>query len=262
MLTNFEQVRDWIKDNGLKRWMLFRDYSRKEKILDSNAFPSDLQDKIAMTEKYLRLAGGHAYAAGGTTNAASEMDVVAEIRLQDAAVQPTQGVGGGTFDAQTIGQLRDEITRSVRAEIKAEQYEREKADFEREKKEFEREKQGAIGALVHYLAPVAQQLLSRGAMPRVAGMDAEEPVHANPIIVDEPQEEQQQGFVVKPEERPDAPEEKSPWDDFTEEEGAELGELLARFKKVEPEYLTIIRKVVVMAESGDANYQFARKALL
>jgi hypothetical protein len=234
--------------------MHFKDYSRKEKILDSNAFPSDVQDKIAMTEKYLRLAGGHAYAAGGTTNAASEMDVVAEIRLQDAA-QPTQGVGGGTFDTQTIGQLRDEITRSVRAEIKAEQYEREKAEFEREKKEFEKEKQGAIGTLIHYLAPVAQQLLSRGAMPRVAGMDVEEPVHAAPIVVDEPQDapgdDQEITGTQAAEESP-----------FTDEEADELFTLMARFKKVEPEYLTIINKVVTMAESGDKNYQIARMTLL
>lgn len=265
MLTTFDQVREWITDNGLKRWMLFRDYSRKEKILDSNAFPSDVADKIAMTEKYLRLAGGHAYAAGGTTNAASEMDVVAEIRLPDEAVQPTQGIGGGTFNAQTIGQLRDEITRSVRAEIEAERWKERQKEIERREKEFSEKEAAVWGLVVNKLAPVAQQLISGAKQPEyrmTAGLDTEEPVHANPIIVDEPKEEQQQGFVVKPEEKPDAPEEKSPWDDFTEEEGVELGELLARFKRVEPEYLPMIRKVVEMAERGDANYQFARKALL
>ncbi len=261
MLTNIEQVREWITDNGLKRWMLFRDYSRKEKILDSNAFPSDIQDKFAMTEKYLRLAGGHAYAAGGTTNAASEMDVVAEIRLQDIAVQPTQGVGGGTFDAQTIGQLRNEITRSVRAEIEAERWKERQKEIERREKEFAEKEGSTWGLIVNKLAPVAQQLISGAKHPEyrmTAGLDTKEPVHASPIIVDDQQENPQR----KPEDAPAGEETKSPWDDFTEEEGAELGELMARFKKVEPEYLPIIRKVVEMAESGDKNYQLARMTLL
>lgn len=260
MLTTFEQVREWITDNGLKRWMLFKDYSRKEKILDSNAFPSDLSDKIAMTEKYLlRSAGGHAYAAGGTTAGANDMDVVAEIRLQDIQqyAQPTQGVGGG-FDASTIGQLRDELSKSIRAEIKAEQYEAEKKEFERAKKEFEAKEAGVWGMLVNKLAPVAQQLISGNKPPyrMTAGIDTQEPVHAAPIVVDEPTDTRDRRDT---DEIPtDAPEEKSPWDDFTDEEGAELGELLSRFKKVEPEYLTMIRKVVEMAEAGDSTYNMAK----
>lgn len=254
MLTTIEQLREWITDNGLKRWMLFKDYSRKEKILDSSAFPSDVQDKIAMTEKYLRLAGGHAYAAGGITNAASEMDVVAEIRLQDTAV-PAQGVGGGGIDAQTIGALREEITRSVRAQIEADQLKQREKEIERREKELDAERQSALGALVHYFAPLGQMLVEKRVLPKVAGVDSKEPVHADPIVVNEPQA----APTDNRETTETQAEEESP---FTDEEADELFVLMARFKKAEPEYLPMIRKVVEMAENGDANYQFARKALL
>lgn len=241
MLSTFEQVKEWITENGFKRWVLYKDYSKTEKIIDSANFTvSDMPDKLAMTEKYLRLAGGHAYAAGATSNATSDLNTTCEIRLSEAATQQSvQGIGG----YPSIGELTETITKQVRAEIEAENYKRERADFEREKKEFEQEKQSALGALVHYLAPVAQQLLTRGAMPRVAGMDSKEDVH---VIVpeDQPSEEQ---------------EEVSP---FTDEEADELFALLARFKKVEPDYLTMLRKVVEMAESGDKTYAMAKNFLV
>lgn len=247
MLTNFEQVRDWITDNNLKRWMLFRDYSKKEKILDSNAFPSDMADKIAMTEKYLRLNGGHAYASGGVTGGKDDLDMYTEIRLQDIQpLQPAQAVGGG-LDANTIGQLRDEITRSVRAEIEAENYKREKAEFEKAKKEFEEREAGVWGMIVNKVGPaVLGKILNADRL--VAGVDTDEPVHAAPIVPETEDPENPAG------------EEQSP---FTDEEADELFELMARFKKAEPDnYLKMIRKVVEMAEANDSTYQMARKFLV
>ena len=93
MLTTFEQVREWINDNGFERWVLYRDRARTEKILDSQSFPSDREDKLAMTEKYLRLAGGSAYAAGSTNKAAADLNTTCEIRLSEAAPAPAAGVG-------------------------------------------------------------------------------------------------------------------------------------------------------------------------
>ena len=255
MLITFDQVKEWITDNNLKRWMLYKDYTCKEKFLDSNAFPGDMPDKIAMTEKYLySVANGKAYARGGVTAGANDLDMCAEIRLQD--VQPLysqniQGVGGG-MDANVIGQLRDEITRSVRAEIEAASLKDREKEITRREKEFAEKEAGVWGLIVNKLGPaVVGKILNNERM--VAGVDTEKPVHADPIIVNDP--ENKPTDTPKPEDQ----EEQSP---FTDEEADELFALLARFKKAEPEYLTMIRKVVEMAENGDANYQFARKALL
>lgn len=246
MLTSFEQVKQWITENGLKRWVLFRDHSKTEKIIDSQYFSvSDQADKLAMTEKYLRLAGGRAFAAGSGSNSVTDLNITADIRLEDIQ-QPTNGVGGG-LSMQTIGELRDEITKSVRAQIKAEEYEKERAKFEEEKKEFEAEKQSAIGALFHYFAPIGQQLLQKKMMRNVAGVDAEEPVHVQPIHVDEPESVEE----VQTEEDP-----------FSDEESEKLMALMVRFKKVEPRYLELIESVVTMAENGDSTYNMAKGFLL
>lgn len=243
MLTTIEQVREWITDNGFKRWILYRDYGRTEKILDSAGLAvADLPDKIAMTEKYLRQEGGHAYAAGATTNAKDDLNTTVEIRLA-AEVQPTAGVG--YMPAIDEDAIEKRIEARLRAEYERREYEKLRKDLDEERKRFEDEKASAMGALAHYFAPIGQALLGQRRM--VAGVDAQEPVHAAPIIPDggaqENAEEQEQEI-------------------FTEEESDKLFELMARFKKAEPDYLKLITRVVEMAESGDATYTMAKGFLL
>ena len=251
MLTSFEQVRDWIIDNGFKRWALWRDRSKQELIIDSAGFAvADLEDKIAMTEKYLRFAGGNAYAAGSVTGSQEKLNVVTEIRLSDTQ-QPVNGVQN-TQDIVAIGQAMEErIRKQLKAEIEAEQYEKEKREFEAEKKEFEEQRNGVIGALVGYVAPYLPIIKNlQGAGRMVAGIDADEPVHAKriqPIIATDPEQPEQQ-------QEPDV---------FTDEESEELFDLMARFKKAEPEnWLKMLRTVVDMAESGDQTYTMAKGFLI
>lgn len=248
MLTTWDQVQEWITENGFKRWVLYKDSSRNEKIIDSAAFTvSDQADKLAMTEKYLRLAGGRAYAAGAVSGSQSDLNVTAEIRLQEGT-QPTNGIGGEMSIGELARSITESVTKQIRAEMEAQKYKEERAAFEKEKAEFEEEKKSTIGALVHYFAPIGQQLLQRHMMPRVAGVDAEEPVHAAPIVADRPDEAPEQ-----------TEENESP---FTDEEEAKIFDLMCRFKKIEPDYLSLLESVVKMAESGDTTYTMAKGFLV
>lgn len=248
MLTSWDQVHDWIKDNGLKRWIFYKEKpsgENKQKIIDSSAFAvSDEADKLAMSEKYLRISGGRAYAVGyGSANG----EIIAEIRLEDNTPSGQQTVAVGGYP--NVDELRDTITRQIRAEIKAEQYEADRKRLEAEKKAFEEEKQSGMGALLHLLAPFGQAIFGKRA-PMMAGVDTKTPTQAQPI---EP---------IETEEPEHEPEEKSVYDEFTDEEGEEIFELMARFRKVEPEHwLKMIRKVVDMAEKQDMYYGVARNVL-
>lgn len=249
MLTSFEQVRDWILDNGFKRWVLYRDRSRNEKIIDSAAFTvSDMEDKISMTEKYLRMAGGNAYAAGATTMGKDDLTTVTEIRLADAVqAQPTAGVGN-PYPALNEDAIIARVRKEVEAEYDKKEYQRLRADLDRERKQFDADKNSAIGAMIHYFAPIGQAILSRGGLRNVAGVDTDAPVTAEP---------------VKPIERKE-PETQEPKqeDVFTDEESDKMYELMVRFKKVEPDYMRLIERVVEMAESGDGTYTMAKGFLL
>lgn len=250
MLTSFEQVRDWIIDNGFKRWALWRDRSKQELIIDSAGFAvADLEDKIAMTEKYLRFAGGNAYAAGSVTGSQDKLNVVTEIRLSDTQQQPMNGVQ--SLQPYNIGEVEERIRKQIKAELREEDLKKREADIDRREKEYEEQRNGVIGALVGYVAPYLPIIKNlQGAGRMVAGIDADEPVHAKriqPIIATDPEQPEQQ-------QEPDV---------FTDEESEELFDLMARFKKAEPEnWLKMLRTVVDMAESGDQTYTMAKSFLI
>lgn len=261
MLTSFEQIREWITENGLKRWVLFKDHTRTEKIIDSQYFSvSDQADKLAMTEKYLRYAGGRAFAAGSGSNSANDLNITADIRLDDMQ-QPTNGVGvSGPMAYSSIGELREEITKSVRAELEVKSLKDREKEIERREKEFAEKEAGVWGMLINKVGPaILGKVLNSNPDRLVAGVDAEEPVHVAPIVVDKQPDAQPNEPTDNRETTETQPtEEQSP---FTDEEADELFALMARWKKVEPAYLKMLRKVVVMAESNDSNYQLARTVL-
>ena len=256
MLTSFEQVRDWITDNSFKRWIFYRDSSCKEKIIDSKAFAvSDQADKLAMTEKYLRMAGGRATGHGFADNGSdAERATVCEVQLAD--IQPTAGIGMqpniqpfglGEIEAmeqKISGRLRKEIM----AEIREQDYQKRLADLEKREKELEEEKQSAIGAILHYFAPIGQQMLQNKLLRKTAGIDATEPVHADPIqpiVTDQPEN--------KPEEAEEYP--------FTDEEDEKITTLVAAWKKADPDYLIYLEKIVQMCVNGDSKYTMAKSFL-
>lgn len=257
MFTSWDQVEEWLRDNNFAHWIIYR--SRPEEgdknnniIVDSKFYTGGDEDKIAMTKKYLLSNGGRGFAVGFATPNTTVGGVIAEIRLegQNEPANSISGIAG----YGSIGELRESITREIRAQIKAEQYEAEKKQFEKEKAEFEAEKQTAIGALVHYFAPIGQMLMEKKIMPRVAGLDAPEDVHARKIVPED-------GNTVDPE-QPEQPQETEQEEPFTDAEAEQLMALMVRFKAVEPDYLQLIEAVVKMAESGDSMYNMAKNMLL
>lgn len=251
MFTKWEQVEEWIRDNNFAHWVFYRTNPNEstEKInniiADSNFYTGGDEDKIAMTRKYLIANGGKAYGVGFRTPNTTQGGIVCEVRLEQEMpqTQPTAGVGM-SYDMES---LRASIMQEVRAEYERKEYERKRSELERERKEFEEQKNSAIGLLTNYLAPVAQALMAgRGA--RVAGVDTQEPVVAQPIIPIEQQEQQTENMAQQ--------------EIFTEQEADKLFDLMARFKQAEPQYMEMIEKVVVMAESGDATYKMAKSVLV
>lgn len=254
MFTKWEQVEEWIRDNNFAHWVFYRTNPNEstEKInniiADSNFYTGGDEDKIAMTRKYLIVNGGKAYGVGFRTPNTTQGGIVCEVRLEQDTpqAQPTAGIGAQGYDMES---LRESIMKEVRAEYERKEYERKRSELDRERKEFEEQKNSAIGLLTNYLAPVAQALMAgRGA--RVAGVDTQEPVAAQPIIPIEQQEQQQTEDMAQQQEI------------FTEQEADKLFDLMARFKQAEPQYMEMIEKVVVMAENGDATYKMAKSVLV
>lgn len=257
MFTTWDQVRNWIEDNNFPHWIFYknnpegRDDKSNDKIIDSNNFVvSDMSDKLAMTEKYLRMAGCKCYGVAFKTPNTTTGGTVCEVRLepeQSAAAQPVGYMQPQFDEEKAMARIRKEIA----AEYERKEYERRLADLERRERELKEQEQSAMGAIAHYLAPVGQALLQRHMLPKVAGVDTEEPVHAQPIVAEQPADQ--------PEEQPEEAEEQSP---FTDEEADELFALMAELKQVEPQYLELLRAVVKMAKEGNSTYTMAKNFLI
>lgn len=256
MITNWNDLEQWIRDNNLSRWIFTKSNRDKassnaeggtpnDKLVDSDFYPESMEEKLAITRRILeqqgRLAYGYGWQGGKKTDG-----VCCEVLLSPV-VTPAAGVGAAS--AVDIAGMEDRIRKQIKAEMDKERYERERKDFEKEKKQFEEDKQGVMGLLVGYLAPVAKTMMEKGRMPHIGTVDAEADVQAKRI---EPATPEGEAPV-------DGQEVESP---FTEEEEDKIYDLMVRFKAAEPDCIQMLETVVGMAESGDAMYKTAKNFLI
>ena len=253
MFTQWQQVESWIRDNGINSWRFSYDrtgtqtdgettsQTRSNRLaVLSDAFPGDLDEKIALTKRRLMAEANQTLYGYGKRGKENTGLLYCEVRLVDELQQPgAQPVSSvpiyPQFDEAAISAR---IRKEVMQEMELKRYEDERKSFEQEKRAFEAEKSSAIGMLAHYLSPVIAALGQK----RVAGVDASAPVQAQPITTIEQEE------MIN--------------EIFTDEESDKLFDLMARFKAVEPEYMQLIECVVKMAESGDGTYTMAKGFLL
>lgn len=257
MFTKWSQVENWIRDNGLTSWRFSYDKTGtqttadgEEKQVRSNRlaimsanFPGDLEEKIVLTKRRLIEESNQVLYGYGKRGKENTGLMYCEVRLVDEVQQPgTQAVSSvpqyPVFDEE---KMMAKIRKEVQLEYENQRYQEERKAFEKERKEFEDEKKSAIGALVHFMAPVVGTLMGKN----VAGVDAPAPVNAAPINPIDTTGELLDDIEL-----------------FTEDEQEKLFDLMARFKAVEPRYLELIERVVTMAENGDKTYDMAKGFLL
>lgn len=257
MFTRWQQVENWIRDNGLSSWRFCYDRTGTQTAEDgsekqtrsnrvavlSSAFPGELEEKIALTRRRLMDEANQTLYGYGQRGSEKTGLMYCEVRLVDELQQPgAQPVSSPSAPVFDEDKVMERLRKEVRMEFENQRYHEERKAFERERKEFEEEKRSAVGLLVHHLSPVISAMA--GANKRVAGLDAPTPVEAAPIHAVDVDENQQEDLV------------------FTDDESDKLFELMARFKQVEPRYLELIERVVTMAESGDSTYDMAKGFLL
>lgn len=258
MFTKWQQVENWIRDNGLSSWRFCYDRTGVQPTDDggekqtrsnrvavmSDAFPGELEEKIALTRRRLMDEANQTLYGYGKRGKENTGQMYCEVRLVDELQQPgTQPVASVTTPVFDEEKLAERIRKEVRLEYENQRYQEERKNFEEAKKEFEREKSSAIGLLVHHLSPVLSAMSQR----RVAGLDADRPVHAAPVRAI-PHDQEVDEHVVD--------------ELFTDEEADKLFTLMAEFKEVEPRYMELIERVVTMAKQGDSTYEMAKKFLL
>lgn len=259
-LRSWNDIQEWMLDNGIIRWNVTKTGSTQD---NSNVFVYDddktFEENKAICERVLnRATGDYLVIMGwrtekGRTNGFSANVCYGSAPAAPATPAPAVGGFAGVGSSMDVETLKKDIYREIKNEFDGQRLERERKEFEEAKRDFEQKQNGVIGLLVEYLAPVAQQLAGRmRPMPRVAGLDAEEPVTAEPIRARQPEAMPSTKAYQEQEEE----------EVFTDEESDKLFALMARFKNVEPDYMQLIESVVSMAEAGDSTYTLAKSFLI
>ena len=258
-LRTWGDIQAWMQDNGIQRWNISRTQATQD---NNNIFvydkdKSEEENKLICERSLERFAGDVLYLVGWRTKEAKtggfSATILYERAGQNAAtVQMQPQVGGlyGVGGSVDIAGLTADIEQRISNRYEKERLERLEKDLREEKRDLENQKNSAMGIIAQTLAPFAQQLAGKlTPMPKVAGIDADNDIRAARIKA-QPQE-------VEAEET-----EQEEEGIFTDEEADELLALMERFKKVEPDYLRLIKSVVEMAESGDSTYTMAKQFLL
>lgn len=209
----------------------------------SDYFPGSLDEKIALTHKRLIEESNQVLYGYGKRGKENTGLMYCEVRLVDELQQPsTQAVSSLPISAPfDEGKMMERIRKEVQLEYENQRYKEERKQFEADKKKFEEEKNSAIGAFARLMSPVVAAI--SGKQQRVcAGVDADSPVEAQPIHAVEQEENINEVF--------------------RDEESDKLFDLMSRFKSVEPQYMELLERVVVMAENGDPMYGMAKGILL
>lgn len=251
LYTKWSQVEDWIRDNGLTRWTFSvsnpnkREERLNDKLVDSQYYPETLDEKLAITHKILNDVG-HCFGVGfhdqNGKGGATVGGMFCEVDLSQTTAQPTVGYAPAVSAPMDEAALEEKVRKRLELDYQKKELDRIREEFERERKEYQAAKEGVVGMLIGYLKPVAEAFMQK----RISGLDATEPVHAAPITTEQPAVEN------------DTAEENV----FTDEESDRLYDLMARFKKAEPQYLQLLEAVVAMAESGDSTYTMAKSVLI
>lgn len=249
-LESWNSLKEFIDVNGIARWNISRSRGNQS---NDNVFlyngEQSLEENTQKTARLLEMFAGDVLYFSGWNNEKSRTNgfsAVIQYPQRNATSWQRQELANGingTFDRDTI---TADIRRQLKNEFDEERLSRERKEFEERKRDFDSKQESIMGLLVHYLAPVAQQLAGHLSLPRVAGIDAEEPVQAQPIHAAGTNEETGE----------EAYKETEPFEDS---EADKLNELMKRFKAVEPKYLVLLEQVVTMAENGDRNYMMAKQ---
>lgn len=245
MFTKYEQIEQWVADFQLKKWE-FSPQKNFEEIVCRTDWFGDVsnEEKLERSRKYIEDCGRKLYGRGYNGTSPNSPAIFCEVQIDTQ--QPPMPVAGYMQPAPAAIDM-DEYAKKLRKEFEVEHLardlERREKELAEEMREFRKDKESAMGLLVGYVKPIlggAVSAISGGRPARIHGVDAPADVEAERIHAAEAEAEESV---------------------FTDEESDKLFDLLARFKKVEPDYLVMIEKVVTMAETQDPMYGMAKNFL-
>ena len=239
-----DKVIEWLDSNGIESWSVStsKDKQTNNYIFKSNDEASVKDEQARMIHVLSLSSNPNLFIFGkkkGASNSANYCEMFSNNNTTVfSETSPTSAIG--MVNQDTINTMVANAVERERMSWERKELDREREEVRAMRKEYEEQTASVVGLLIKKAAPIIQSVM--GVAPQVAIGSVEKEISAEPIRVrkTEPVEVQ--------EERVEEIEEQEV---FSDEESDELFSIVERWKNVDPDYITVIRRIVEFAESGE-----------
>lgn len=234
-----DKVIEWLDLNGIESWSISTSKNRQDNsyIFKSNDDAPVKDEQTRMLQTLALTSNPNLYIFGkkkGASNAANYCEIFSNVQT----VETPSSSGIGTMNQSSIDAMIQTAIEKERMTWERKELERERDEVSRLRKDYEEQTASVVGLLIQKAAPFVQSIMGIAPQNQVAIGSVEKEIRANPIkpnrVVEEPTEETETVEEV-----------------FTDEESEELFSIVERWKSVDPDYITVIRRIVEFAESGE-----------
>lgn len=241
-----DKVIEWLDSNGIESWSVStsKDKQTNNYIFKSNDEASVKDEQARMIHVLSLSSNPNLFIFGkkkGASNSANYCEMFSNNNTTVfSETSPTSAIG--MVNQDTINTMVANAVERERMSWERKELDREREEVRAMRKEYEDQTASVVGLLIKKAAPIIQSVM--GIAPQVAIGSVENEISAEPIKARraEPTEdvEQETEEVIEVSE-----------DVFTDEESDELFAIVERWKNIDPEYITVIRRIVEFAESGE-----------
>ena len=239
-----DKVIEWLDSNGIESWSVStsKDKQTNNYIFKSNDEASVKDEQARMIHVLSLSSNPNLFIFGkkkGASNSANYCEMFSNNNTTVfSETSPTSAIG--MVNQDTINTMVANAVERERMSWERKELDREREEVRAMRKEYEDQTDSVVVLLIKKAAPIIQSVM--GIAPQVAIGSVENEISAEPIRVRKTEP------VEVREERVEEIEEQEV---FSDEESDELFSIVERWKNVDPDYITVIRRIVEFAESGE-----------
>ena len=236
-----DNVIEWLNLNNIDTWAIStsKDRSASQYVFRSQEGVPVADEQVRMREVLARSSNPHLYIYGKAGSKGNSANFSEEFTNNVQTQQTQQPMAISGYDQSSIETMVANAVERERMAWERKELDREREEVRQAKKEYEEQQSSVLGLLIQKAAPFVQSIMGVQQPSLAVGSVANE-VSAEPIKARsaEPVDETEEDVEVSEEV-------------FTDKESEELFAIVERWKNVDPDYITVIRRIVEFAESGE-----------
>ena len=244
-----DKVIEWLNLNNIDTWAIStsKDRAASNYVFRSREGVPVADEQVRMRETLALSSNNHLYIYGKAGSKGNSANFSEEFsnNVQNHIQQPMSVNGIAGYDQSSIATMVANAVEKERMAWERKELDREREEVRQAKKEYEEQQSSVLGLLIQKAAPFVQSIMGVQQPSLAVGSVADE-VKAEPIKARRAEPTHTEDVEQETEEVTEVSE-----DVFTDEESDELFAIVERWKNADPQYLSVITRIVEFAESGE-----------